>query len=360
MRRIRLSIVYQRSAARNVSDDDPGFRNDQYCYYYQTERWKFVFLLSINLAEVLGGIVMLIQYIIKVYFAMNIKYNYSQEHCGSTNNTYLISFQYTESSITLVNTLTSFGNVAEIMVVAWSICLMNYLAKRLKQIRSLPGVLNNRKFLSVTFIISGFIISSAVIHSFLILRRILILITLPIYFITFVQTIKRFKSTLFIRAVQHFTQYGSNKEELKEHKYFTYTSTLICIGLLCILVSMYLEYMPSIFVSVYLFRKCFFPFNIFSLNIPILNPGQLDVMVTVLKTTFLMQYIFCFTGIILVTGPFLLVTLYTWYKTVCESIRNKEKYRFPGHDLTECLINNNTASQLTEGKDYLILNGLVK
>ena len=359
IRRIHLNTLYRRGAARNVSDDDDGYLSEQYCYHFQTEIWKYVFLLSINSAEVLGGILVVIKELIQTYYTINTKsYDHSQEKCGNVNNTYLINLQL---SSTALNATEAFANIAEIMIVALGICLMNYLAKRLKKVRMLPGALNNRKFLLVTFLISVSIISSAVIRTFRILSRILLLTTLAIYFVIFVQTVKQFKLTLFVRAVQHLTQYGSNKEALKQYKYFSYTSTLITIGFLCFLLGIFLENISSILVSVFFYNKCYFPFNLFSLNLPVLSPGDMDVMVTALEIVFGIEYIFCYTGVFLVVGPFVLVTLYTWCNSVCGAIRNRKKevYRFPGHSLTEYLINIDSAAQLTERADCLAWKGLV-
>ena len=364
MRGIRLSILYQRGAARNATEGDSGYSNKQYCYHYETKIWEYVYLLSINSAEVLGSIFNFTEYLIKEYLSKSIKqYDYSLEQCGDVNNsnTYLYNFQLINSSITLVNVIMSFGKVSDIMVVTLGICLMNYLAKRFKKVRSLPGTLDNTKFLLVTFVISIPIISSAVVHSFLILGRVLFLITITIYFGLFVKTIKQFELTLFTRAVQHLAQYGSNKEELKQHKYFTYTSTLVYIGFLSILVSIYLDDVASIFTSVFFYNKCFFPFNLFSLNTPILKPEDINAIITTLKVLIVINYTFGYIGVFLVVVPFVLITLFTWCNVVCEKFRNKpNKYRFRGHDLTECLINTANAPQLREGTNVLILKGLVK
>ena len=364
MRGIRLSILYQRGAARNATEDDSGYSNKQYCYHYETKIWEYVYLLSINSAEVLGSIFGFTEYLIKEYFSKSIKqYDYSLEQCGdvNNNNTFLYNFQLINSSITLVNVIVSFGNVSDIMVATLGICLMNYLAKRFKKVRSLPGTLDNTKFLLVTFIISLPIISSAVVPSFLIFGRVLFLITITIYFGIFVKTIKQFELTLFTRAVQHLAQYGTNKEELKQHKYFTYTSTLVYTGFLSILVSMYLGGVPSIFTSVFFYNKCFYPFNLFSLSTLILKPEDMNAIITTLKVLFVLEYTFCYTGFFLVVVPLVLITLYTWCNVVCDKFRNKpDKYRFRGHGLTECLINTANAPQLREGAKILILKGLVK
>ena len=363
IREIHLNMLYRRGAARNVSDNDDGYLTDQYCYHFQTEIWKYVFLLSINSAEVLGAIFIVIQLSIQTYYTTNIDLiDYSIGDYGNVNNTYLNYLQFIQSSSLAVNTIEAFVNIAEIMVVALGICLMNYLAKRLKKVRILPGALNNKKFLLVTFLISVSIISSAVIRTFLILSRILLLTTLTIYFVIFVQTVKQFKLTLFVRAVQHLTQYGSNKEELKQYKYFSYTSTLITIGLLCFLLGIYLGALTSIYISVFFYSKYFFPFNLFSLNIPVLRPGDMDAIVTALKVVDVIKTISSYTGGFLAIVPFVLVTLYTWCNSVCRAIRNRKKevYRFSGNYLTDYLINIDSAAQLTEGADCLAWKGLVK
>ena len=365
MRGIRLSILYQKGAARNATEDDSGYINKQYCYHFETKIWEYVYLLSINSAEVLGSIFIFTEHLIQEYFSKSIKqYDYSLEQCGdvnNNNNTFLYNFQLINSSITLLNVLVSFGKVSDIMVVTLGICLMNYLAKRFKKVRSLPGTLDNTKFLLVTFIIILPIISSAAVHPFLILGRVLFLITITIYFVIFVKTIKQFELTLFTRAVQHLAQYGSNKEELKQHKYFTYTSTLVYTGLLSILICIYLGDVPSIFTSVFFYNKCFFPFNLFSLNTLILKPEDMNAIITTLKVLIVLKYTFGYIGIFLVVVPFVLITLYTWCNVVCDKFRNKpNKYRFRGHGLTECLINTANSPQLREGTKILILKGLVK
>ena len=50
VRRIRVYKVYQKSAFRNISDYKFGYINEQWCYHYETEIWKYIiFSQSIQL-----------------------------------------------------------------------------------------------------------------------------------------------------------------------------------------------------------------------------------------------------------------------------------------------------------------------
>ena len=56
VRRIRVYKVYQKSAFRNILDYKFGYINEQWCYHYETEILKYIYLLAINSAEALASI----------------------------------------------------------------------------------------------------------------------------------------------------------------------------------------------------------------------------------------------------------------------------------------------------------------
>ena len=56
IRRIHLFKIFQKSAYRNILDVNSGYINEQWYYHYETEIWKYIYLLATNFTEVLGTI----------------------------------------------------------------------------------------------------------------------------------------------------------------------------------------------------------------------------------------------------------------------------------------------------------------
>ena len=67
IRRIHCYTKYKRGAARCMSDEESGYLNRQLYYHFETEIWRYFFLLIINLFESLSGILGYIASIIPHY-----------------------------------------------------------------------------------------------------------------------------------------------------------------------------------------------------------------------------------------------------------------------------------------------------
>ena len=312
IRRIRLYKVYQKSACRNILDFNFGYINEQYCYHYDTEIRKYVYLLAINSAEALGSILYYIEHILYMYFdtspMLNLHHFQEIEKCGNVNSTYLIKTETINSSINFVRIIDSVGNIADIAVVSLSICLMNYLTMRIKGIETSPGTFNNTSILTMTSIVSFLIVLFSTIRASLIVGRIIYILAFGVYFWNFVKTVKQFRFTLQFRSIQRLAQHGSNKEEMRERKYFKYTTNILCVGFFFIFVSICFSNLMKISISTLFFSDCF-PISNLSpdIHFQISNEEQLHILTEIVHYSFMFAEVLVMFGIFIVLVPFILV-----------------------------------------------------
>ena len=150
-----------------------------------------------------------------------------------------------------------------------------------------------------------------------------------IYFYIFIKYCRILKQTLLQRALERLIQFGSNEREMKQYKYFKYTTNVLCFGISLIQIGQMTIDTTRIFVSVIVSRSCYFPFNLFphfyqeenyEQHIPRLSKYSVDI-------TFY-SVILCNIGILLGISPFFLVTARIWAKSVHKYIRGSPKIKY--------------------------------
>ena len=339
VRRIRVYKVYQKSAFRNILDYKFGYINEQWCYHYETEIWKYIYLLAINSAEALASIVYYFRQIFSSYLETTPKlylHHFQRiETCGNVNNTYLIRSETIYSSIVSLNIMDSIGNIADIVAVSLLICLMNYLTMRIKGIETSPRTFSNTSILFMTCIVSILIVLFCSIHPLLLVGRMIYILAFMVVFWNFVITVKKFRFTLQLRSIQRLAQHGSNKVEMREKKYFEYATNILCVGFLFIFLSLCLLNIVRIFVSTVFFSDCYFLSNPFpNINFHKGSEGQLNIPTEVIHYLIFFGDVLALLGVFIVIVPFILVSFHNCYKLVSRAMRdNSTNYRIRGHEI---------------------------
>ena len=333
IRRIHSFRKYKRGLARCITEDESGYLNKQFYYHYETEIWKSILLLLINLSEVLC---------VTFFFASDIIQHYAVYHKLGNNTVELplsdcVSFDkpgvnqinIMDTNIPYINGLNAIGRSAELFVATFCVCLMNYLIIRIKKIKHPYGTLNSRIFLILTTLLSAVIIITGFIQYTSILSIILFGICSIIYFCVFVRTSKRFKRALLQRALERLIQHGSSKEEMKQYKYCKFTLNITSCAYLLIIISSKLIHIPVLLVSALFYGDCYFPFNLFpSLSYVILSE---ETIWTFLKVS---QYIYLLCKAVLgitylfVLSTFVFITISIWINQLRKYIYGNKKIRY--------------------------------
>ena len=160
-------------------------------------------------------------------------------------------------------------------------------------------------------------------------------ISLNIYLWNFVKTVKQFRFTLQFRSIQRLAQHGSNKEEMREGKYFKYTTNILCVGFLFIFVSLCISNLMKISISTLFFSDCF-PISNLSpdIHFQISNEEQLHILAEIVHYSFMFAELLAMFGIFIGLVPFILVSSHSWYKLMSRAMRNKSNnYRIRGHEI---------------------------
>ena len=333
--------IYKRGGDRNRSEScNTGYINEQYCYHFQTEIWKYVFLISINWAEAIRATFFFIKQGNKEYYLLNSNrhqnnFNRIGYHEG-VNDTIKLHYQVIDSLVAI----DSLGDCLDLFVFAFGICLMNYLTKRIKKVEYLSGVINNKRFLFATIITSVMITILSNIDSLLNVGRVMFILTSYFYFGIFVRTVKQFRITLRMRSIQSLTQFGCNNQQLKELKYFNYTSTAVCIGFQLILTVITLTNLISISFCYLFFKEDFFPFNMFPHEAysPVLKTDTtIHLFIRIIKSLIVVFDITFFIGLTFLISPFIICTIHSWYGLAYKAIKGTSVVRIKVCELNESL-----------------------
>ena len=346
VRRIISYRKYKRGAARSITDEESGYLNNQFCYHYETEIWKYVYLLVINLLEIMSGVLF-----VSVNFIPQYDWYNPFSNSNDTTGIFSIFIQCRQNS-SIVNDgdlnivlspgtfMNSIGRSTQLFIVILIVCLMNYLIVRIKKIKYYRISSNPRYLILITVLITLFILISNLIQTLRILGEISFEITLAIYFCFLIITSKNFKRTLLQRALQRLLQHGSNRSEMRQYRYFKYTINMICFGFLLIFIGQCLVRIPRLYIGVLVNQRCYFPFYLFSQFIQSNYPvGKIykspDYITTIGR-------VLCLIGIIIGLTPFILLTIRIWIIKIYKFIRGTPRKKYttvPSHLVVPLLAN---------------------
>ena len=341
--RIFQSRKYLRVAARHlitVQSDDSHTNFEQFCYHYRTEIRKYVYLLLIILSEAFCmflycmSVLEALSYIAFPEIANSTMSKLSE--CSKIENKFLLEFQYNQAANPIQMTLSASQNISGLFVLILIICLLKYLTQRIKKIKY-SRHFRFRLFIVFTALLSASTIGIAWREYFAIF---LMLITLAIYYYVFLRAVKQFECTLLQSAYERLIQFGSNKEEFRQYKYFKYTMRTICCGYLLIIVSKLLVYFPGLLTSILFYGKCQFPLSAIPSYTPVSEKQvELTMLIQILHCVWYVGLLIGFLGTILTYLLFVCITFYMWIRQVFNSIQGKSKkiYRYR-YDLEETLL----------------------
>ena len=320
---------YKRCIARKMNIMDSS--NGEYCYHYETEIRKSIYLILMNLVEVGCGGIITIHFVLSNYYKSSGKYKlYANwlDQCGDVNNTELAEIPVFENTIPSLNAVKLTVDIMFLYLAVLSVTLMNYLTRRILKVRELTGRINCRTFLKITVLIS---VVRLVLVYFTTLIYVSILIKLfvaTLYYIISVKTVNQYKLTLFKIAIQRLTQYGSNREELKQYKYFKYTINVICVGFLLILIAQVYMDILVMLTSIVFYQSCFFPFNMYRILPPVkFRIGRLPEILNYFVN---IGVVINFIGLLICISPFIFVTTRKWIISLYRMIKGKSQisYRY--------------------------------
>ena len=324
IRRIHCSRKYKRGLARCISEDESAYLNKQFYYHYETEIWKSILLLLINLSEVLCGTFYFASETIQQYAVYRKLGNNTLElplsDCVSFDKPSVDQINIMDTNIPYINGLYAIGRSAWLFVGTFCVCLMNYLIIRIKKIKHPYGTLNSRVFLIITTLLSAVIILTGFIQYTSILCIILFDICSIIYFCVFVHTSKRFKR-------------ASNKEEMKQYKYCKFTLNITSCAYLLIIISTKLIHIPVLLVSALFYGDCYFPFNLFpSLSYVILSEEAIRTFLKVSQYIYLIGRVVLGITFLFIPSSSVFITISIWINQLRKYIYGNKKIRYSTAD----------------------------
>ena len=330
-RRIYCYRKYKRGVGRCLSGDS-GYLYKQFYYHYETEIWKNTLLLLIISSEVIGMIFYFasgtIQYYLANHQISNNTFESPPTKCTNFLKPALVPVNILFAEIPYLNGLVAIAISAELFAVTFCTCLMNYLIIRIRKIKQPYKTFNYRLFLiiallSTVFILTGFIQYTTVIST------VLFFVIELAYFCIFVHTSKRFKYALLQRALERLTQYGSNKEEMKQYRYCKHTLNIVTCGYLFIVLGQTLVDFMILVIRALFYGNCYFPFDFFpSLNLVIETVGTNETFFEVVTSIELIGVTSCCIGLVVFFFPMVYITTHIWIQHVRRYIHGKETIKY--------------------------------
>ena len=331
MRRIHCSRKYKKGAARCMIDEESEFVNQQVCYHYETEIWKYVYLLGISFLEILSGLFYMVAHIIASYGEVIKEYNTTLslfEFSGCQTNPTKMD-ETTSLVISLYNFLHGVGRSTELLWIVLSVCLMNYLIVRIKKIKLYHNTRDSFDLLLRTTWLCLFIICSNTIHVLQAVSYFTFQIALVVYASMFVRTCNNLKRALLQRALERLIQHGSNSIEMREYRYFKYTINIICWFILCICIGQSLVFIPRNIMGVLINHRCYLPFNLFQFIYSFEQSEEMiEISSEIIHYMKITGTVICYIGLFFATIPFVLITCNYWIRHILKFIRVTHKAKY--------------------------------
>ena len=337
-RRIYCYRKYKRGVGRCLSGDS-GYLYKQFYYHYETEIWKNTLLLLIISSESIVSIFYFASGTIQYFLANHQISNNTLESPTAKCINYLkpalepVNILYTE--IPNLNGLGEIARSAGLFGAVFSTCLMNYLIIRIKKIKQPYDTFNYRQFLIITTLLSTVIILTGFIQYTTVISIVLFFVSVNTYLCIFVHTSKRFKYALLQRALERLTQYGSNKEEMKQYRYCKHTINIVTCGYLFMILGQALVDFMILVIRALFYGNCYFPFDFFpSLNLVIETVGAIETFFEVVTYIELIGATSCYIGIVVFLFPMVYITIHIWIQHIRRYIHGKETIKYSTVDPT--------------------------
>ena len=286
VKRVVLSKRCKKATERNLKIDPTDYISEQYNYHYQTEICKYVLLILTNIAETSISSISCILCFLEYHYSINKDSIYREEleSCTSINNSIIIEFQLIESSIPLLTVIRALRDVTELFGLGLLIYLMSFLLPLCKSIY----------LLAITYTYVMFLIYA-----------------------------NRFKKTLLHRAIERLVQHGSNRREMLQYKYFSYTINFIIIGICLIGFAIYLGIIARTMISFIFFGKCVLPTSFMPqlIDLETLSNEQVMKIFTVFIDMDTISSVLACIGFILLIFPLVSITIIIWIQLVYRMFR---------------------------------------
>ena len=160
-----------------------------------------------------------------------------------------------QSSFVPLAVLTALGEFVEMLVLVLLTSLMSYLISRMKK----SPHMNMRRYICVICII-GVANTITSYYTFLLpLGKLSYMVAITFNYILFAIYVKKFKQSLLQAAMERLVQYGDNRIEMKQYKYFCCSINCICMGFSFMIIGAILGIIARNMISFIFFGKCVFP-----------------------------------------------------------------------------------------------------
>ena len=320
-KRVILSKRCKKATERNLKIDPTDYISEQYNYHYQTEICKYVLLILTNIAETSISSISCILCFLEYHYSINKDSIYREEleSCTSINNSIIIEFQLIESSIPLLTVIRALRDSVSILGLGLLAYLMSYLMCRMRN----TGHTNFRRYICTVSIISLVIVLTSFSTFLLPLCKSIFLLAITYTYVMFLIYANRFKKTLLHRAIERLVQHGSNRREMLQYKYFSYTINFIITGICLIGLAIYLGVIARTMISFIFFGKCVLPTSFMPqlIDLETLSNEQVMKIFTVFIDMDTISSVLACIGFILLIFPLVSITIIIWIQLVYRMFR---------------------------------------
>ena len=332
---------YKKATERRIIYDKTDYISEQYNYHYQTEICKYSMLLVISLAEISAAVIAYIHLPLEDYITTmdtsNI-YRYQLKRCAIVNSSIILNFQYVQSSFVPLAVLRAIGKFVEMLVPVLVTCLMSYLISRMKK----SYHINIRRYICVICMIGIFDIITSYYTFLMPLGKLAYLVTFIYNYILFLIYVKKFKQSLLQAAMERLVQYGDNRIEMKQYKYFCYSINCICVSFSFAIIGTILTIIAQNMIFFIFFGKCVFPtaFMPELINSESRRNMGVSKIFSIFYDIYEVSCVLAFIGLLISSIPLVFITIGIWMRSAARIIRQQSRLQYRYQGFSACIDNN--------------------
>ena len=251
------------------------------------------------------------------------------EMCASVNNSIILNFQFLGSSYVLLTVVRTLTELADMLVIVVLTSLMRYLISRMKK----SCHMNIRRYICIKCLI-GVAMLIASYYTFLTpLGKLAYLVVITNNYVLFLNYVKKFKQSLLQSAMERLVQHKSNRIEMKQYRYFSYSINCICIGFSFLMVGAYLGITARNMISFIFFGECVFPTAFLPqlISLDSLNETQITKIFTILHDMNTLSRLSIGIGVFITAFPLFFITICIWKLSAVRMMKRESptQHRYP-------------------------------
>ena len=174
------------------------------------------------------------------------------------------------------------------------------------------------------------------------LGKLAYLVAFTYNYILFLIYVKKFKQSLLQAAMERLVQYGDNRIEMKQYKYFCYSINCICVGLSFMIIGTIFGIIARNMISFIFFGKCVFPTAFMPEMITSESSNKVGIsrIFSIFYDINEVSSVLACIGIFISIFPLVFITICIWMRSAARIIKGQSRIQYRYQGFSACIENN--------------------